>query len=53
MILTGARKPKGQEKSLSQCHFVHHKSHIDVGANTGLRGEKPATNGLIYNTACI
>jgi hypothetical protein len=23
------RKPKYSEKKLSQCHFVHHKSHMD------------------------
>jgi hypothetical protein len=22
-------KPKNSKKSLSQCHFVHHKSHMD------------------------
>jgi hypothetical protein len=25
----GRGKPKNSEKNLSQCHCVHHKSHID------------------------
>jgi hypothetical protein len=45
-------KPKNSDKYLSQCHFVHHKSHwTDLGANPGRRGESPATNRLSYATA--
>jgi hypothetical protein len=38
-------KPKYSGKNLSQCHFVHYKSHMDY---PGLRGERPATNRLSH-----
>jgi hypothetical protein len=45
---TDRGKRKNSVKTLSQFHFVHHKSQ---GANTGLRGERPATNRLSHGTA--
>jgi hypothetical protein len=46
------RKPKNSEKNLSQCQFVHHKSHMDwPGSEPGLRVERPLTNRLSHGTA--
>jgi hypothetical protein len=45
-------KPKDSEKNLSQCHAVHHKSHMGwLGWKPGLRCEKPVTNHLSYGSA--
>jgi hypothetical protein len=45
-------KPKNSERNLYQFHFVHHKSNwIDLGANPGRRGERPATNRLSHITS--
>jgi hypothetical protein len=45
-------KPKISKKTLSQHHFVHHKSHMDKpGSEPGLCGEKPTTNRLSHGTA--
>lgn len=45
-------KQKHWETDLSECHFVHHKSHKDyLGSNLGLRGERPATDRLNYGKA--
>jgi hypothetical protein len=43
--LTGETEVIGE--NLSQCHFLHHKSHIaGQGSNPVRRGEKLATNRL-------
>jgi hypothetical protein len=40
------------EENLPRRHFVHQKSHLpDTGANTGRRGEKPATNRFSYGAS--
>jgi hypothetical protein len=48
-------KPKTLERNLSQCHFVHYKSHwIDPGVNPGHRSERLATNRLSHGAAsCV
>jgi len=45
-------KPKYSDKNLSQCQFVHHKSHMDpLAYNLGLWGERTATNHLSHGMA--
>jgi hypothetical protein len=47
MILT--RNKQGLRENLSQCHFVHCKSHMDyVVENLGFYGEKLVTNHVSY-----
>jgi hypothetical protein len=41
------------EGNLFQCHFIHHKSHTDLGLNPGLHDERPLTNHLSHGMADI
>jgi hypothetical protein len=43
---------KDSKKSLSQCHFVYNKHHVDwPGANTSLSVERLGSNRLSVGTA--
>jgi hypothetical protein len=45
-------RPKNSENNLLQCHFVDHESHFkSPETEPGLRGEKPASSHLTYDTA--
>jgi hypothetical protein len=45
-------KPKYSGKNLSQCYFVHHKSHMDwLGSNPGLRSYRRLLSALSHRTA--
>jgi hypothetical protein len=50
---TDRGKLKHSERNLSQHHFVHHKSHMDLGVNLGPHSDKLATNCLSYGTPGI
>jgi hypothetical protein len=40
-------KPKNSENTLSQRHFIHHKSHMDLNGRESVPcGVKPTTNRL-------
>jgi hypothetical protein len=53
MQLTGEKRSI-RWKNLSQCHFVHHNpTWTEPGSNSGLRGDRPATNSLSRGKAFI
>jgi hypothetical protein len=44
LLLLQGETMKHSEKNLSQCHLVHHKSHLDCWEQTYASSEKPAAN---------
>jgi hypothetical protein len=49
---TNRGKPKNLEQDLSHCYFsAINPKWTDLGANTGLHGERPVTNCLSHGTA--
>jgi hypothetical protein len=48
---TDSKKQKDSKKNLSATLSTTNPTRTALGANPGLRGEKPATNRLRYGTA--
>jgi hypothetical protein len=53
MILTGENRRTRRETCPNATLFTTYPTWIDLGANPGLRGERPATNRLSHGTARI
>jgi hypothetical protein len=53
MMLTGVTEELGEEAVNSATLFTTNSTWTDPGANSGLRGEIPATNPLSYGTAIL
>jgi hypothetical protein len=46
-LIAGKGKPKNSQKSLLQCHFVHHESHFQSpGVESGSLRQEPASKLL-------
>jgi hypothetical protein len=53
MILTGENRSTRRETCPSATMSSTNPTYTEPGANSGLRGERPATNRLSYDTAMI